>query len=191
MKKGTLIILIGPMGSGKSTLMKHVIANHPEIKVPYSYTTRPRRSDHVENNHYRFISVEEFKQKIDEGAFLEWAEFSGNYYGTLKADIVEAIKNGEVLLKEMEVQGARQVRELLAADELVTVFVDAGGWDELQRRAANREAMDPEHLEMRRIRFEDEMTFKPEADVVIDNSGHDSEPAKQQFSSLIESLVNA
>lgn len=169
--------------------MKHAISRHPEIQLPYSYTTRPRRADHIENDHYRFITKEEFEQKIADGEFLEWAEFSGNYYGTRKADVVEAIAEGKVLLKEMEVQGARQVKELLPKEQFLSVFIDAGDWEELKRRALAREAMDPEHIEMRRKRYEDEVTFMPEADVVIDNTTDDRDAMKHQFDDLIESIL--
>lgn len=191
MKPGKLIILMGAMGSGKSTLMKHAIAQYSQIKLPYSYTTRSRRADSIENSHYRFLSRDEFEKKVAAGEFLEWAQFSGNYYGTLKAEVLDSIAKGDILLKEMEVQGARQIKELLPADQFVTVFVDGGGWEELERRALEREAMDPEHIEMRRKRFEDEVTFLPEADVVIDNSTSDRDAARRQFSDLIESILQA
>jgi guanylate kinase len=191
MTNGKLIILMGAMGSGKSTLMKHAIANFPQIEIPFSYTTRPRRADTIENAHYRFISREELEQKIAAGEFLEWAQFSGNYYGTLKAEVLDSITDGKILLKEMEVQGARQVKELLAPDQLLTVFLNAGGWDELQKRALARETIDAEHLEMRRKRFEDEITFMPEADIVIDNTTTDQNAAKQQFADLIQSILTS
>jgi guanylate kinase len=190
MHQGTFLIVIGPTGSGKSMLMKHVIALHPELVLPYSYTTRARRDDSIENSHYKFITVEEFKQKIEEGGFLEWAEYGGNYYGTLKDEVISALAEGKVLLKEMEVQGARQVKTILPTDQLKTVFIDAGSWDELEKRVLARAHMDEVQLASRKQRFEDEITFKPEADVVIDNSGHDPEIAKKQFADLIQSALN-
>ena len=188
MATGKLILVIGPTGSGKSTLMKHAIARFPELVLPYSYTTRPRRSEHIENDHYKFIEKTEFERMISEGAFLEWAEYGGNYYGTLKEEVLADIAAGKVLLKEMEVQGARQVRDILPADQLATVFIDAGGWDEHLKRVQSREAMDEAQLEKRKQRFLDEVTFKDEADVVIDNR-IDREAAKVRFADLIQSAV--
>ncbi len=123
--------------------------------------------------------------------FLEWAEFSGNYYGTRKDEVLDSIAAGKILLKEMEVQGARQVKKLLQKEEFLSVFIDAGEWEELKRRALAREVMDAEHLEMRRKRYEDEVTFMAEADIVIDNTTEDRDAAKREFDSLIESILSA
>ena len=188
MNHGKLILLIGPTGSGKSTLMKAAIAAHPELVIPYSYTTRARRADHIENDHYRFISREEFERRADAGEFLEHAEYGGNCYGTLKGEVLADIEAGKVLLKEMEVQGARQVHALLPKDRVVAVFIDAGSWEELTKRVHAREPMDQEQLAKRRHRYEDEITFKPEADVVIDNTS-DREGAKAHFLDLVQSAL--
>ncbi len=187
--RGKLILIIGSTGSGKGTLMKHAIERYPEVMTPQSYTSRPRRSDAIENAHYTFISKEEFEAKRDAGEFLEWAEFSGNYYGTLRADIEQGLSEGKVMFKEMEVQGVRQARELIQKDELITVFIDAGPWEELQRRALAREHMDDATLEKRRLRFEDERTFMPEADVIIENHFGKQEEAMAAFESVIAKAI--
>ncbi|HRH24430.1 MAG TPA: hypothetical protein PK109_02490 [Candidatus Paceibacterota bacterium] len=183
--RGKLILIVGSTGSGKGTLMRHAMAQFPEIQTPQSYTSRPRRADAIENTHYTFITTEAFKEKIAQGEFLEWAEFSGNYYGTLKQDIEEGLTHGALMLKEMEVQGVRQVREILAKDDLLIVFVDAGSWEELAKRAMAREPMDAATLEKRRLRYEDELTFMPEADVVIKNLPGKQEEAAAAFEAVI------
>ncbi|HYF28939.1 MAG TPA: guanylate kinase [Candidatus Paceibacterota bacterium] len=189
MQKGKFIILMGAMGSGKSMLVKHAIAKYPQLVIPYSYTTRPRRPDAVENDHYRFLSVEEFEEMIEKGAFLEWARFGDNYYGTLKSEVEQELAAGLVVLKEMEVQGVRQVRDLLPKHQLVTVFVDAGAWDELTERAKNRAPISDEELAKRRQRYEDEVTFIPEADQVITNRAGMQEEAKAAFEKIIEAAL--
>lgn len=186
MQQGRFIVLVGGMGSGKSMLMKHAIATHPELVLPYSYTTRPRRPDAVENDHYRFVSVEAFEQMITEGAFLEWARFGDNYYGTLKEEVEGELASGKVLLKEMEVQGVRQVRQLLPKEQFVSVFIDAGPWEVLAERALKRAPMSNEELAKRKQRYEDERTFKDAADVVITNYEGEQEKAKAAFTALIE-----
>lgn len=185
MSRGKLILISGPTGSGKGTLMRHALARFPNIHSPQSYTTRQRRADAVENAHYTFISVEEFKGKIENHEFLEWAEFSGNYYGTLRAEIEEGLKAGKVMFKEMEVQGVRQAREVVPKDELILVFVEAGSWEESKKRALAREPLSEEVLEMRRKRYEDEMTFLPEADVVIHNLAGKYREAEDAFEAVI------
>ena len=191
MKKGKFILVIGPTGSGKSSLMKHVINAHPELVLPYSYTTRTRRPDHIENGHYKFLSVEEFKNKVEQGEFLEWAEYGGNYYGTLRTEVEQALTEGKVLLKEVEVQGARQIRTFIPKDELFTIFIGAGSWDALETRVRARAPISEEELALRRKRYSDEMTFMDEADAVVENlDGHQKE-ANEKFVSLIQSaLVN-
>lgn len=189
MTRGTLILVIGPMGSGKSMLMKDMIERYPELVTPPSYTTRARRPDAVENDHYRFVTKEEFEAKIEAGEFLEWAIFSGNYYGTLRADVEAGIEAGEVMFKEMEVQGVRRTRELLPKDELITVFIDAGGWETLKARALARAPMSEEEIEKRRLHHEDELTFMPHADVIIKNYEGEQEQAKAAFREVIEGAL--
>lgn len=190
MAHGTLILVIGPTGSGKSMLMRHAIEAHPELELPYSYTTRAKREGIVENDHYRFVSREEFEARIERGEFLEWAEYGGNYYGTLKGEVLDALASGKVLLKEMEVQGARQVRAVLPPEQLVTVFIDAGSWEELERRVRARAPMTEEELAKRKHRHEDEMTFKPEADIVVENHPGKAEEAKAAFSAVVERALS-
>jgi len=188
-RRGKLILISGPTGSGKGTLMKHALARFPTVFSPQSYTTRARRSDAIENAHYTFISLEEFKEKIAEGAFLEWAEFSGNYYGTLRAEVEKGIAEGRVMFKEMEVQGVRQARALLPKSELLTVFIDAGSWDELKQRALAREPMSDDILEKRRLRYEDELTFMPEADMIVHNHAGKYAEAEATFETIIEDAL--
>ena len=188
-EKGKFILVIGPTGSGKSTLMKHVIGEFPELVLPYSYTTRARRADHVEGSHYKFITLEEFKEKIDAGEFLEWAQYSGNYYGTLRSEVAEQLSEGKTLLKEVEVQGARQIRDLLPKEELLTVFVSSGDWASLEARVRARAPITEEELALRKQRYEDEITFKDEADQVILNTEGKKEEAKEAFKNLIQSVI--
>ena len=189
MKRGKLIVVIGAMGSGKSTLMRHAIERFPELVTPYSFTSRARRPDNVENDHYKFVSKEEYEQMIAEGKMLEWANFSGNYYGTLRSEVEEGLQSGRVMFKEMEVQGVRQVRELLDKSELITVFIDGGEWEQLVERARKRADMSEEELEKRRTHYEDELTFMPEADVIIYNREGEKETAKQSFEDVIQNAL--
>ncbi|HEX2792263.1 MAG TPA: guanylate kinase [Candidatus Paceibacterota bacterium] len=191
MNPGKFILVIGPTGSGKSMLMKHAMALYPELCTPFSYTTRARRSDAIENGHYRFLAREEFEDRIAAGEFIEYAEYGGNYYGTMKAEVEAALAEGKVLLKEMEVQGARQVRGLLPPEQLRTVYIDAGSWEELVARVTAREPMDDAQLALRHQRYLDEATFKDEADAVIANPRGDGEAAKAAFAELVGRAIAA
>jgi guanylate kinase len=191
MARGKLILVIGPMGSGKSTLLRHAVEHYPELGVLNSYTTRARRPDHVENDHYRFVSKEEFQGMIDRGDLLEWAEFSSNFYGTRKQDLEEELSQGKVVIKEMEVQGVRQVKGLLDPEDVLTIFIDAGSWEELVERAMKRDPLSDDELERRKKRFEDEVTFIPEADVVIKNGPGKLEEADKAFEQVIADTLEA
>jgi guanylate kinase len=186
MAQGKFIVLVGGMGSGKSMLMKHAIATYPQVVKPYSYTTRPRRPEGVENDHYRFLSVEEFEGMIERGAFLEWARFGDNYYGTLREEVEQELAAG---LVEMEVQGVRQVRDLLPKEQFITVFVDAGSWEELAERAKKRAPITDEELAKRMKRYEDELTFIDEANHVITNREGMQEDARRAFEKIIEAAL--
>ena len=190
MKQGKFILVIGPTGSGKSMLMKHAMTLLPELVIPYSYTTRPRRENIVENAHYKFISVEEFKGLIDTGAFLEWAQYSGNLYGTLRSEVEEQLASGRTLLKEVEVQGARQIRKLLPKEQLLTVFISAGPWEGLEARIRARAPITDEEIALRKQRYEDEITFMGEADACIENIEGHKEVANDAFITLIQSVSN-
>ncbi len=190
MARGKLILVIGAMGSGKSMLMRHAIERFPELVTPYSYTTRARRPDGVENDHYRFVSVPEFEAMIEKGEMLEWARFSDNYYGTLKEWVEEGLREGKVMFKEMEVQGVRHVLGTMNKRDVLTVFVDGGSWENLVARALTRAPMGGEELEKRRRHYEDELTFMPSADVVIHNrTPEEKETAKETFDNVIKTAI--
>lgn len=189
MTRGKLILLMGPTGSGKGTLIRNATARFPELSILQSYTSRPRRPDHVENTHYVFITPEAFKERIERGEFLEWAEFSGNYYGTLKSDVEEALRQGKIVIKEMEVQGIRQVKDLLPREDYLTVFIDAGTWEDMAARAMRRDPLSETELARRKARYEDEVTFMPEADVIVSNLEGKRAEADREFEAVITGVI--
>jgi guanylate kinase len=189
MSQGKLIIIMGPTGSGKGTLEKHVKELHPEIVLPVSATTRAPRPGEKDGDHYHFLSREEFEKHIAEDYFLEYASYGGNYYGTPKNEVLPRLANGEIMLLEIEVQGVRQVRDLISKEDRIIVYVDAGSWEHMEKRVRARAPITEEELAKRKVRFEDEETFKPEADVIIQNQDGRLPEAKQAFADLIESVI--
>jgi guanylate kinase len=187
--KGRLILVIGPSGSGKSALLSHLHSTHKEIVFPRSCTTRIPRPGEVEGEKYFFISKAEFEKKELAGEFLEWAAFGGNYYATLKSEILPALAEGKTIVREVEVQGARQLLKLIPKEQIRTVFIDAGIWDDLEKRIRTRAPMAEVELLARRKRYEDETSFKAEADVVIQNTDGNFAEAQQHFVQAIEAIA--
>lgn len=190
MKRGKLVLVVAPSGSGKDTLIEAAEAMFPSLATLVTCTTRAPRPGEVDGVDYHFLAREEFDQRIAADEFLEWAEYGGNRYGTLKASIEEVLARGEVLLATIEVQGARQVRELLPPAELATVYVDAGGWEVLVSRITARAPMTDEELAKRYERYLDEATFKEEADYVIENPDGGVDRAKEAFTALIGRIID-
>lgn len=136
MRKGTLIVISGSSGVGKSTVIAQVLARRPDIHFSVSYTTRPPRPGEIDGVNYYFVSRAAFEEMIARGEFLEHAEYVGNYYGTSLAVIREQIDQGIDVLLDIEVQGAAKVRACLP--EAVSIFIIPPSFAELARRLRDR-----------------------------------------------------
>jgi len=179
---------MGSTGSGKGTLIAHLRRLHPEFVYPVSCTTRVMRAGDVEGDQYHFITNAEFQKRIAEGAMLEWAQFGENLYGSLKNEVMPPLEDGRTVLRELEVQGIRQIKKLLPAEQVVVLFIAVGSWEELERRVKARAPIGEAELAKRKLRYEDEVTFMPEADFVIQNDDGNVEEAKKQIEDIINSL---
>ncbi|MDB5195221.1 MAG: guanylate kinase [Parcubacteria group bacterium] len=189
MKRGKLVIIMGPTGSGKGTLERYALSLHPELVIPVTATTRAPRPGEIDTKDYYFFSHEEFDKKMSEGFFLETATYGQNKYGTPKHEVVPCLEEGKLVLLEIEVQGVRQLQKLIPKDDLLIVYIEAGSWEDMEQRVRSRAPITEEELAKRRHRYEDEVTFKPEADVMIDNRDGHLETAKKEFADLIESIL--
>ncbi|HEV8677412.1 MAG TPA: guanylate kinase [Candidatus Paceibacterota bacterium] len=187
--KGKLILVIGPTGSGKGTLLAQAKTDIPGLVFPVSCTTRAMRPGEASGQTYYFVSPEEFESRVRAGEFLEWAEYGHNRYGTLKSEIIPALERGETVIREIEVQGARQIQEILLPQNLRIIYIDAGSWEELERRITARAPIGAPELEARRKRYQDETSFKARADVVIENRDGGLESAKQEFESAVRAIM--
>ena len=147
MNKGKLFILSGPSGSGKDTVLKEVLANHPEIMLSISSITRDMRPGEVEGEKYHFISREEFEQLIRDDMLLEYNVFVGNYYGTPKAPVERALENGTDVILEIDVNGADQIKKKMP--ESISIFIMPPSVTELRRRLSGRGTDAAEVIEKR------------------------------------------
>lgn len=135
-RKGLLLVVSGPSGAGKGTICKEALVRNEDIKLSISATTRNPREGEVHGENYFFITKEEFKSMIDKGEFFEHAEIYGNYYGTPKSAIIEKLENGQNVILEIEMQGAKQVKEVYP--EGVFIFVLPPSLRELKQRIVGR-----------------------------------------------------
>jgi guanylate kinase len=163
-----LVVLSGPSGVGKSTVVKALRAEHPEVWLSVSATTRFPRPGETDGVPYRFVSREEFAQLVDSGGLLEWAEFAGNLYGTPRQPVLDHLAAGRPVVLEIDLQGARQVRALMPGAKLV--FLAPPSWDELVRRLTGRGTEDAAVVEKRLAVARDELAAEPEFDVTLVNT---------------------
>ena len=182
---GHVIVVMAPTGSGKGTIVREALRTHEELEHTVSCTSRAKRPGEVDGQHYHFLTNEEFARKIAAEEFLEWAEFAGNKYGTLKSEIFPRLTAGAVVIVEIELQGVEQLLALLPREHMTIVYIEAGGWDVLKERALERSAMTDEELAARHERFLVEAQAKPLADVIIDNTT-DIALAHAEFNQVIE-----
>ena len=132
MKRGTLLVISGSSGVGKSTVIREVMQQRPDLYFSVSFTTRAPRKGEVHGVNYYFVTKEDFEARIARGEFLEYAEYVGNYYGTSMEVIREHLDKGVDVLLDIEVQGAAKVREKLP--DAVTLFIIPPSFEELSRR---------------------------------------------------------
>lgn len=163
--KGLLIIISGPSGVGKGTVIRHLKKMYPQFEYPISHTTRGIRPGEKDGEVYHFISKERFEEEIEKGNFLEWAKVhQTNYYGTLKKPIIDALKAGKIVVREVDVQGAQSMKKVVPPQNLVTIFLKAEDKETLLKRIAGRGELPRDEL-MRRMRSaEREMDLADEFD---------------------------
>lgn len=166
-ESGQLIVVSGPSGVGKGTLLQRLRSRHPNLKVSVSATTRQPRDGEVNGQHYHFVSKAAFMAMVEAGELLEWAEFAGNCYGTPKAPIEEAIAQGQRILLEIELLGARQVRENFPA--AWQIFIAPPSVETLEARIRSRGQEDEGAIAKRLAQSKTELAAAAEFDIQIVN----------------------
>ncbi|MCX5413887.1 MULTISPECIES: guanylate kinase [unclassified Streptomyces] len=163
-----LTVLSGPSGVGKSTVVAHMRKVHPEVWLSVSATTRKPRPGERNGVHYFFVDNEEFDKLIANGELLEWAEFAGNRYGTPRRAVLDRLESGEPVLLEIDLQGARLVRQSMPEAQLV--FLAPPSWDELVRRLTGRGTEEPDVIERRLAAAKVELAAEEEFDTTLVNT---------------------
>ncbi|MCP9827588.1 guanylate kinase [Synechococcus sp. L2F] len=179
---GQLTVITGPSGVGKGTLVAALRRRHPQIWLSVSATTRAPRSGEQDGEHYFFMSREQFEQQVAAEGLLEWAEFAGNLYGTPRAPVSEHLAQGQPVLLEIELEGARQVRR--SFPQGFQVFIEPPSLEELERRIRGRGTDDDSAIERRLRRAREELAAAAEFDAVVMNG--DLETAIGELEALLQ-----
>jgi guanylate kinase len=165
---GRLFLITGPSGVGKGTLVTALLQRHPEIWLSISATTRAPRQGEVEGQHYFFLERGAFDAKVAQGGLLEWAEFAGNCYGTPREPVEEQLSAGRPVLLEIELEGARQVRQSFPSG--FQIFIKPPSFAELERRIRGRGTDSDEAIARRLERATVELEAESEFDAVLVNA---------------------
>ena len=155
---GNLVVITGPSGVGKGTVVERLIAGVPALSLSVSVTTRARRPEEVEAVDYFFRTNDEFQDLVDSGSLLEWAEFAGAFYGTPQQWVQAELHAGHDVILEIEVQGARQIQK--KCPEAVLVFLSPPSFEALEERLAKRATETPEKIALRLNKAREEIKQK-------------------------------
>ena len=183
--RGRLIVVSGPSGAGKDTLIRSALEAVPELALIASATTRKPREGEIDGRDHVFLSHEEFERWIEEDRLLEWAEYSGNLYGTPKQSVEELLENGRSVILRIELQGARQIKE--RRPDAVMLFVRAPSLEETRRRLESRATETSESLESRMATAIEEIAARDEFDYEVVNENR--EQARRDMIETLQRIV--
>ncbi|MBP5549787.1 MAG: guanylate kinase [Bacteroidales bacterium] len=179
-KTGKVLIFSAPSGSGKSTIVNHILGLHPEIEFSVSATSRPPRGQEQDGVEYYFLSVEEFRRRIEADQFVEYEQvYEGRYYGTLKSEVERIWAKGHVIIFDVDVKGGVNLKKYFG-DKALSVFIQAPSVEDLRRRLIFRNTDAPEAIEERVAKAAEEMTYAPKFDVVLINDNLDKAYAEAE-----------
>ncbi|MDR7303327.1 guanylate kinase [Haloactinomyces albus] len=163
-----LTVVSGPSGVGKSSVIDELRSQAPDVYFSVSMTTRPPRTGEVNGVHYHFVDLGEFRRMVDDGEMLEYAQYAGNYYGTPRMPVERALAAGRSAVLEIELQGARQVRESMPEAQLVMLLPPS--WEDLVERLTGRRTEDSELVRQRLDTAQRELAAQTEFDATVVNA---------------------
>jgi len=179
--KSKLVVLAGPSGVGKGTVVRELVRQKPQVFLSVSATTRKPRPEEKHDDHYVFLSDKEFKNEATNGNLLEYAEFAGAWYGTPRKPVEDRLNKNQVVILEIDLQGARQVKESMP--DAFMIFLKPPSIDELKRRLIERGTEKTEELELRLKVATSEIEAENEFDAVVINE--DVQSAVEQLIRLL------
>ena len=182
-RRGNLFVISAPSGSGKTTLVRRLLDTLDDVRFSVSFTTRPPREGERDGVDYHFITEDEFRKKIADGGFLEWAEVHGNLYGTSKTETEKVRASGEDILLDVDVQGAAQVKK--AEPDAITLFIMPPSFQVLEERLRGRRQDSDEVIESRLEEARREIHHYKDYDYVLIND------SVERTSELLKAIVLA
>ena len=188
LSKDKVLIFSAPSGSGKSTIVNHILGLHPEIEFSVSATSRQPRGQEQDGVEYYFLTVEEFRRRIEADMFVEYEQvYEGRYYGTLKSEVQRIWDKGHVIIFDVDVKGGVNLKKYFG-DKALSVFIQAPSVEELHRRLVSRKTDTPEAIAERVAKAAEEMTYAPKFDVVLVNDKLDVAYAEAE--ALVDNFLN-
>ena len=183
---GKLILIVGPSGCGKGTIIKEIKARFSGFIYPVSYTTRAPREGEVDGEVYHFVSKEDFQKMIDGDELLEYAGVhEDEYYGTHKKRIMKGLEGGSVVVREIDIQGFHSIRDLIPKENLVSIFVMVSDEEDLKRRIFKRGEMSDAELEQRMESARKEIAQAGECDYRVENEWNKLKAAVSSVEKII------
>lgn len=185
-KKGKIIAVSSPSGGGKTSVVKQILRDFPDIIFSVSVTTRPKRLNEVDGVDYFFVTDKEFEQKIENDEFIEWERFYDYYYGTLKSFVIDNIIVGKSVLFEVDVKGALSLKKIYPESHLI--FIDPPSFEELVKRLKNRKTENEADLQKRIDRAKMELSHKQDFDYIFVND--ELQKVYKDVKKLIKEILN-
>ena len=182
---GKILAVSAPSGTGKTTIVKQILKDFPDLVFSISATTRSKRSEETNGKEYFFITEAEFKEKIENEEFVEWERFYDYYYGTYKSFLEENIQQGKSVLLEIDVYGALNVKRIYPGAKLI--FIYPPSYDELVNRLMNRKTESEEDFKKRIERAKMELSLKDKFDYLVENK--DLKKAILETKSIINNII--
>ncbi len=183
-KNGKLVLFSGPSGVGKDTILEVILSKNKGLQKSISLTTRNIRNDEVDGEDYYFISVPQFKEMIDNGDVLEYAQYGDNFYGTPKAPVDKWLNEGKTIILKIEVQGAEKIKRMYP--DAITVFLLPPSIEELENRLRSRGTEDEDEIRKRLEIARKEMEESKKYDYFVTN--YDIYAASDEFVSILKKL---
>ena len=185
--QGKVIIVSAPSGAGKTSIVRHLLEQVPELKFSISATTRPKRDYEIDGKDYYFLTPEQFKERLANDEFLEWQEvYADQFYGSLKSEVERIWSNGQTVIFDVDVLGGLNIKKFYG-NRALSLFIQPPSVEELRRRLEGRGTDTPEAIENRLAKAEYELTFAPQFDKVVVNDN--LEVAKQETLQLVKDFL--